>query len=177
MWAVSDFIKGSWDEIIYFRSFGTLVRMSRICEEDSFVSSQWRKIFAALRTKGWSNILLMIRFLFIAPVSNAKLERMFSKLKLFKISFRCSLSNVWEILRKLWRQVAVRKLFTQYQQQRSGVLIKLDAQTRRKDRVASSHVILLKWMLNLSVMMAVKMRRKIFLTMGMQNVFFWLPVK
>ena len=145
MWAVSDFIKGSWDEIIYFRSFGTLVRISRICKEDSFVSSQWRKIFAALRTKGWSNILLMIRLLFIAQVSNAKLERMFSKLKLVKINFRCSLSKLW----KLWKRVAVRKLFTQYQQQRRGALIKLGAQTRRKDRVASSHVILLKWMLNL----------------------------
>ena len=174
MWAVSDFIKGSWDEIIYFRSFGTLVRISRICEEDSFASSQWRKIFAALRTKGWSNILLTIRLLFIAPV---KLERMFSKLKLVKINFRCSLSKVWEILWKLWKRVAVRKLFTQYQQQRSGALIKLGAQTRRKDRVASSHVILLKWMLNLSVMMTVKMRRIVFLTMGTQNVFFWLLVK
>ena len=177
MWPVSDFIKGSWDEIIYFRSFGTLVRISRICEENSFVYSQWGKIFAALRTNGWSNILLMIRLLFIAPVSNGKLERMFSKLKLVKINFSCSLSNVWEILWKLWKRVAVRKLFTQYQQQRSGALIKLGAQTRRKNRVASSHVILLKWMLNLSVMMTVRMRRKIFLTMGTHNVFFWLPVK
>ena len=59
MWAVSDSIKGSWDEIIYFGSFETLVRISRISKEDyfscqSFVSSQSRKIFAALRTKSWN---------------------------------------------------------------------------------------------------------------------------
>ena len=57
MRAVCDSIKGSWDEIIYFRSCRTLVRISRICKEDSFssqslVSSQWHKIFAALRNKG-----------------------------------------------------------------------------------------------------------------------------
>ena len=59
MCAVSDSIKGSWNEIIYFRYFETLVRISRISKEDyfsrqSFVSSQWRKIFAALRTKSWN---------------------------------------------------------------------------------------------------------------------------
>ena len=82
--------------MIYIRSFGTLVRISRICEEDSFLSSQWRKIFAALRTQGWSNVLLMIRLLFIVPVSNANQKRMFSKLKRIKINFRCSLSKVWK---------------------------------------------------------------------------------
>ena len=30
----------SWDEVIHFRSFGTLVRISRIYKEDSLVSSQ-----------------------------------------------------------------------------------------------------------------------------------------
>ena len=65
MWAVSDHIKGSWDEIIYFQSFGTLVRTSRMSKEDSFshqsfVSSQWSKIFVALRNKGCSDVLLMI---------------------------------------------------------------------------------------------------------------------
>ena len=94
-------VAGLW-WLILFRSFGTLVRICRICEEDSFsrqsfVSSQWRKIFAAPRTKSWSDVLLMIRLLFIVPVSNAKLERMFSKLKREKSSFRCSLSDVWKI--------------------------------------------------------------------------------
>ena len=51
----------------------------------------WSKIFMAPRSKGWSNIHVMIRLLFTVPVSNAKLERMFSKLKLVKINFCCSL--------------------------------------------------------------------------------------
>ena len=56
MSAISDSIKGSWDEIIYFQSFRTLVRISGTCKEDSFscqsfASSQWDKIFVALRTK------------------------------------------------------------------------------------------------------------------------------
>ena len=94
MLGVSNSIKRSWDEIIYFRSFRTLVRISRICKKDSFsrqsiTSShwQWLKDFVALRTKGWSDVLLMIRLLFMVPVSNAKLERIFSKLKRVKINF------------------------------------------------------------------------------------------
>ena len=75
MWAVSDSIKRSWDEIIYFWPFGTLVQVSRICKEDSFshqsfVSSQWHKILAAWRTKGWRDVLLIIRLLFIVPIWN-----------------------------------------------------------------------------------------------------------
>ena len=92
--------------MIYFRFLETLVRISttgsRICKEDSFssqsfVSSQWRKIFAAPTIKDLSNVLLMIRLLFIVPVSNTKLERMISKLKRVKINFCCFLSNVREI--------------------------------------------------------------------------------
>ena len=51
----------------------------------------WRKIFTTPRSKASSNVLLMIRILFTALVSNAKLERMFSKLKRVKTNFRCSL--------------------------------------------------------------------------------------
>ena len=39
----------------------------------------WCKIFTAPRSKGWSNLPVMIRLLFTVPISNAKLERMFSK--------------------------------------------------------------------------------------------------
>ena len=74
-----------------------------------------------------SDVPLMIRLLFIVPVSNAKLERMFSKLKRVKINFRCSLSNVWKTFWKLWKRVAARKLLTQCQQWRGGALIKLGA--------------------------------------------------
>ena len=83
MWVISDFIKRSWDEIIYSESFGTMVQISRIYKEDSFShgsvvpSHMAQKLYG----KGWRDVLLMIRFLFTVSVSNAKLERMFSKLK------------------------------------------------------------------------------------------------
>ena len=51
----------------------------------------WRKIFTAPRSKGSSDVLLMTRILFTVPVSNAKLERMFFKLKRVKTNLRCSL--------------------------------------------------------------------------------------
>ena len=51
----------------------------------------WRKIFTAPRSKGSSDVLLMTKMLFTVPVSNTKLERIFSKLKRVKTNFRCSL--------------------------------------------------------------------------------------
>ena len=41
----------------------------------------WRKSFTAPKSKGWSDVLLMIKLLLTIPVSNAKLERIFSNLK------------------------------------------------------------------------------------------------
>ena len=64
----------------------------------NILSSQWRKISAAPRTKDWSDILLIIRLLFIVPVSYDKLQRMFSKLKCVKISFSCSRLKVSPLL-------------------------------------------------------------------------------
>ena len=52
----------------------------------------WRKIFSAPRGKGWKDALILIELLFTILVSNAKLKRMFSKLKRVKTNFRCSLS-------------------------------------------------------------------------------------
>ena len=54
----------SWDESIYSRSFGTTVRISRICKEDSFSRRSlylvtWRKILTAPRSKGWSDVLTL----------------------------------------------------------------------------------------------------------------------
>ena len=85
MRAVSDSIKGSWDEIVYINLLKHWYGLvEHAISRQSFVSSQWCKILAALRTKGWSDVLLMIRLSFIVPVSNAKLERMLSKLKRLK---------------------------------------------------------------------------------------------
>ena len=73
-----------------------MTQISRIYKEDSSLTRvmylvTWHKTFTATRGKGWSNILLMIRFLFTVSVPNAKLEKMFSKLKCVKTNFRCSL--------------------------------------------------------------------------------------
>ena len=57
----------------------------------------WRKTFKTSRSKGLSDVLLLIRLLFTVPFSKAKLERMFSRLKRVKTNFRCSHSNVWKI--------------------------------------------------------------------------------
>ena len=89
------------------------------------------------RGKGWSDGLL-IRLLFTVPVSNAKLERTFSKLKRVRTNFHCSF-GVKRLKNILRNRVAVGKLLIQFQQQRSGALIQLGAQPRRKDRVATSH--------------------------------------
>ena len=56
----------------------------------SYLVTRW-KIFTAPKSKVSSNVLLMIRILFTVPVTNAKLERMFSKLKHVKTNFCCSL--------------------------------------------------------------------------------------
>ena len=50
----------------------------------------WRKIVTTPRSKGSSDILLMTRILFTVPISKAKLEKMFSKLKHVKTNFCCS---------------------------------------------------------------------------------------
>ena len=54
----------------------------------------WRKLFTTPRKAEWEEILTLIRLLFTIPISNAKLERLFSKLKRIKINLRCSLGNV-----------------------------------------------------------------------------------
>ena len=103
MCAVSDSIKRSWDESIYFRSFGTL--WYGLVENEKKILSlarvsyivTWRKTFKTSRSKGLSDVLLLIRLLFTVPFSKAKLERMFSRLKRVKTNFRCSHSNVWKI--------------------------------------------------------------------------------
>ena len=73
-----------------------------------------RKIVTAPRSKGWSDLLLMIKLLFTVPVSNAKRERMFSKLKRVKIDFRCSLGTkrLENILRIMEEGIAVGKHLT-----------------------------------------------------------------
>ena len=53
----------------------------------------WRRIFQSPRRSNWKDVLILIRLLFTIPISNAKLERMFSKMKQVKVIHRCSLSE------------------------------------------------------------------------------------
>ena len=53
----------------------------------------WRKLFSSPRRVEWNDILTVVELMFTFPVSNAKLERMFSKLKRVKTDFRASIQN------------------------------------------------------------------------------------
>ena len=51
-------------------------------------------------------------------------------------------------------------------------MINLGTQLKRKGHIAASHVVLLKWMLNLSVMMTVTIRKKILQDVKFNIIFF-----
>lgn len=53
----------------------------------------WYRIFNSPRKQNWKDILIVIELLFTIPVSNAKLERMFSKMKQVKTLNRSSLNE------------------------------------------------------------------------------------
>ena len=75
-----------------------MVRISRICKEDSLTGISylvtWRKCFTAPRSNGWGDVLSIARLLFTVSVSNAKLDKMFSKLKRVKTNFYYSLGII-----------------------------------------------------------------------------------
>ena len=54
----------------------------------------WRRIFDSSRAKtDFKNVLLLVEICFVMPLSNAQLERLFSRMKRIKSKKRCSLSN------------------------------------------------------------------------------------
>ena len=53
----------------------------------------WWRLSHAPNASDWSNILTLVRLLFTLPVSNGKLERVFSTLKLIKLGKRSLLAN------------------------------------------------------------------------------------
>lgn len=55
--------------------------------------SVWWRLFHAPTCAEWSNALNLARLLFSLPVSNGKLERVFSQLNLIKTSRRSTLSD------------------------------------------------------------------------------------
>ena len=53
----------------------------------------WWKLFHSPNASDWTNALKLARLLFTLPVSNGKLERVFSTLKTIKQEKRSSMSN------------------------------------------------------------------------------------
>ena len=59
----------------------------------------WWRLFHSPNSSSWPNVLALSRLLFSLPVSNRKLERIFSVLKLIKVDRRSSLGNdTWKDL-------------------------------------------------------------------------------
>ena len=53
----------------------------------------WWRLFHCPNSSSWSNVLALARLLFTLPISNRKLERIFSVLKIIKVDRRSSLGN------------------------------------------------------------------------------------
>ncbi len=73
------------DMVAYANQFISLATMD--------YQSVWWRLFHASNAASWSNILQLVQLLFTLPVSNGKLERVFSTLKLIKVDKRSSMSN------------------------------------------------------------------------------------
>ena len=54
----------------------------------------WHHIFLVPRSKAWSDVLTLVELLFMIPVTNAKLERMFSKLTHIKTNCQSRLTEI-----------------------------------------------------------------------------------
>lgn len=53
----------------------------------------WWKLFHSPNASDWTSVLILARLLFMLPVSNGKLERIFSTMKKIKVDKRSSMSN------------------------------------------------------------------------------------
>ena len=53
----------------------------------------WWKLFNCAESGKWNNILLIVEIVFSLPVSNAAVERVFSRINITKSNRRCSLSE------------------------------------------------------------------------------------
>ena len=122
----------------------------------------WCKVFTAPRSNGWRDMLLLTRLLFTVPVSIAKLGRMFSKLERVRTNFRGSLGvKCLENISKIMKEGSSWESFDPISAIKKWSTDRVRGTTKeKKDHVATSHVILLKWKLHTSVMMIVMMREK-----------------
>ena len=79
-------VQEEWDDMVsYAKQYLNLV------QEDYKVI--WWTLFNAVVAKDWSNILAIVELLFCLPLSNGRLERLFSQLKLIKSQKRTCLQE------------------------------------------------------------------------------------
>ena len=79
-------VKDEWDSMVeYGKKFLNLV------QEDYKVI--WWKLFNAIDSSQWSNVLAVIELLFCLPMANGRLERVFSQLKLIKTNRRTNMGE------------------------------------------------------------------------------------
>ena len=79
-------IQGEWDDMVdYAKRYFNLV-------QDNYCTIWW-KLFNSVDAGKWSNILTLVELLFSLPMSNGKLERVFSLMKNIKTIKRTSLGE------------------------------------------------------------------------------------
>ena len=79
-------IKEEWEDMIdYARRYLDLVQQD--------YRAIWWKLFNAANANRWANVLSLIELLFCIPMSNGRVERVFSALKFIKSDRRSSLSE------------------------------------------------------------------------------------
>ena len=80
-------IKEEWEDLIdYARRYLSLV-------QEDYRTIWWKLFNAANASNKWGNVLSLIELLFCLPMSNGRVERVFSALKLIKTDRRSSLSE------------------------------------------------------------------------------------
>ena len=73
------------DMLDYAKSYLPLSR-------DNYLTTWW-KLFNSANSKNWTNILALVELVFCLPMSNGRVERIFSRLKLIKTNRRCALNE------------------------------------------------------------------------------------
>ena len=70
-------LQEEWNDIVDYDK-----RYLNIVQEDYTII--WWKLFNSVDSKNWMNILGLVELLFCLPMSNGRIERLFSQLKLIK---------------------------------------------------------------------------------------------
>ena len=79
-------LKGEFKEVLeYANQYISLATLE--------YTAVWWRVFHSPDAESWCNLTMLAQLLFALPVSNGKLERVFSELKAIKVERRASLSN------------------------------------------------------------------------------------